>query len=163
MRKTNYMELAYPHQNLRNPYTPPYLSGIPGEVGGIFRLDPYIYVFDGSLTANQTGLQQQVNISTDADFMLQGISVPSATGLFSFLVSDARLYFLSNVALLSTIFSTDPTIPTPVIGDFDTETEAGGLWIPSGSKISLTLNDLSGAPNTFSIYFHGAKRTKVSG
>lgn len=157
------MSLAYPSQRLINPYTPPYLSGVPAEVGGTFRLDPFIYIYDRVLSASQTGLQEQLNISTDADFMIQGISVPVATGLFSFQVSDARLYYLSNVALLSTIFSTDPTIPQPIIGDFDTETEAGGLWIPAGSKVSLTLNDLSAAPNTISIYFHGIKRLKIGG
>lgn len=157
-----YQMLMEPNQELNNPMTPAYLAGLRSQIGDLYRPDPFIYVYDKVLTASQTNVQDQLTISSDADFMLMGLSVPTSTGLFSLQLSDARLYYLSNTPLLSTLFSTDPTLPFPFIGDYDTDTETGGLWIPSGSRIGITLNDLSAGTNTIQLNFVGVKKLKVA-
>jgi len=148
-----------PQDMLSNPITPPYLTGVSATKGnGLFKLTPYTYPYQYSLTASQVNLQDTVTISNDADFVLQGLAIPSSAGLFSLQISDSRLYYLSQTALLSTLYSTDPANPWPFIGDYDTDTQAGGVWFPAGGRINLVLNDLSAASNTGEIWFIGCKR-----
>lgn len=147
---------------LSNPLTPPYLTGVsPTKGNGLFRLQPYTYPYQYSLTSGQTNFQDTVTISNDADFVLQGLSIPRSDGLFSLQISDSRLYFLSQTALLSTLFSTDPASPWPFIGDYDTDTEAGGIWFPAGGRINLVLNELATISNTGEMWFIGAKRFAI--
>lgn len=140
-----------------NPLAPAYMQGIEGNLGGAYRTDPLIIPVDVVLTASAVNVQQQVTIDADADFMLYGISIPTATGLFSFQLNDSRLYYMSNNPVYSTIYSTDPLNPTPVLGNYDTGLKTGGLWFAAGSRLGLTMNELSVATNTIQMLLHGAK------
>jgi hypothetical protein len=74
-------ENLMPQDMPSNPITPPYLTGVSATKGnGLFKLTPYTYPYQYSLTASQVNLQDTVTISNDADFVLQGLAIPSSAG-----------------------------------------------------------------------------------
>jgi hypothetical protein len=103
----------------------------------------------GELTANQFLNPDSQAIDTDADFWLAGWVLTEYTGPFQVQLQDSSGYNIQsgmiNSAALSTSLS-DPSIFTPP------------RRFPAGSKISIIIQDLSGATNPLQITFKGWKR-----
>lgn len=110
--------------------------------------DPFDYVADVTLTANQA-LQTTIDIDADSDFLARALYVAAATGAFKLRWSDSRQYFVSNERIASQNLSTDPAAPYPIYPE---------LPLPANGRITLDLEDTSGAGNSIQIVFRGAKR-----
>lgn len=132
-------------RTLINTYAPAAYIGLRGD-NTEFQLTEFAYVYNVVLTASQS-LQDNKSIDPDADFILEAISIPLATGAFTFRYSDSRLYWTSDSQIASVIYTAID--PYPV---------APPLIIPAGGRIGIDLTDTSVATNTIQIVFRGAKR-----
>jgi len=112
--------------------------------------DPFDYVLDTSLTANQRKTDG-IDIDADSDFMARGLYIAAATGAFKIQFADSRQYFVSNVGIASQNLSTDAAAPYPLYPE---------LPLPANGRIQIILEDTSGNPNTIQLVFRGAKRWK---
>lgn len=112
---------------------------------------PYSYIYappNGQLTANQLINPDSVAIQTDADFLLFGLWIPFANGLFQIQLIDATGYQLSSGLINSgglSAVSSRPTVISP------------SHPFPAGGKIQIVIQDLSGATNEIQIAFVGKK------
>jgi len=120
----------------------------PDKVGWEAR--PYDYVLPGALgtlTALQA-LQGSISLDTDADWLMLGWYVSTATGAFQIKLEDDTGYNLQSGYLNSGAISTDPAEPT--------------VFSPShpfhaGGQILIYIQDLSDAGNVIQIVFKGMK------
>ena len=140
--------------NIHNPLAPQAVQGVanPGESDLSFT-----YVYDVTLTALQILQGQQVNIDSDADFVLRGISYVQVSvgtgGPFLLKIYDYQDFALSNGMLYNTNYSTDPSAPTVILPE---------LVYPAGGKIKLDIIDVSNLPpNVLQIQFVGVKRFRL--
>ena len=128
------------------------VMGVSGDTQAAYLDRPFSYVYDVTLTALQTLLNQSVPIMTDSDFILRGIYVSFATGLFEMRFSDASSYYFSNGLINVQNFSFFAGQPWPVVPE---------VWYPAGGKIGIDIADTSGNSNTVEIVFVGVKRFPV--
>ncbi len=135
-----------------NQFAPPAINGVdnPNPVG--YSDVDFTYTFNVNLLASQPLVNQQVNLHTDADFILRAITYVS-TGIFSYRFYDSQDFPLSDAQLFNGNLSADPSEPTVVSPE---------LPFPAGSKIGIDITELSAAPNTVQIVFRGVKRFKLA-
>jgi hypothetical protein len=135
-----------------NPYAPPAYNGI-GQVSvpSGYRDNSFDYVFDVTLTANQS-LRTQQSIHNDSDFCWRATVINRNTGLFMVQFSDSDWYFLSSEPIVSLNIQGDPASPYPVFPE---------IIIPAGGRIGINITDLSGNPNTIQMLFRGVKRYAI--
>lgn len=142
-----------------NQFAPAAFMGVPQpppEVAG-YDTKPYFYVYNppnNELTADQIIEDGQVSIQPDADFICAGLYISLYTGAFQFQLTDAQGYLLSNGLINSGGISqaaNEPTILSPA------------HTFPAGSRIQITIEDLSGSTNPLQLVFVGWKRFKLPG
>jgi len=136
-----------------NPYAPPAYNGLSGEYPNGFVDVDHSYIYQVVLAANQMLRDQQQPIDTDSDFVLRAVQLTANTGVFAVRFSDSQGYYLSNGLLRSAIFLVGTVaVPFAVFPE---------LVLPSGGRIGIDIQDLSGAPNTVELTFRGVKRYRV--
>lgn len=136
-----------------NPYAPPAYNGLSGEYPNGFMDVDHSYIWQVVLAANQMLRDQQQPIDTDSDFVLRAVQLTANTGVFAVRFSDSQGYYLSNGLLRSAIFLVGTVaVPYAVFPE---------LVLPSGGRIGIDIQDLSGAPNTVELTFRGVKRYRV--
>jgi len=136
-----------------NPYAPPAYNGLSGEYPNGFMDVDHSYIYQVVLAANQMLRDQQQPIDTDSDFVLRAVQLTANTGVFAVRFSDSQGYYLSNGLLRSAIFLVGTVaVPYAVFPE---------LVLPSGGRIGIDIQDLSGAPNTVELTFRGVKRYRV--
>ncbi len=133
-----------------NVYAPPAYNGIgQADVPANYRDVSFDYVYDITLTASQLLTDQQA-IEQDADFVWRATVINNATSLLAAVrFSDSDDYFLSNSRVAFQNIQGDPSSPSPRFPE---------IVLPSGGKIGIEIEDLSGAQNTIQILFRGVKR-----
>lgn len=141
-------------QNLgTNPLAPPAYNGLPNGAPPNYVDVAFSYVYDITLSASQSLLNQTVPIQPDADFIWRATSVGIATGQFMVKYYDSQGYALSNSPRINNAFNVG-LISTP-------EPRLPDLIFPAGSRIGLDIYDLSAAPNIIEITFIGVKRYRL--
>lgn len=138
-----------------NLYAPPAINGLRQESGrDTYLAKAFDYVYDVTLTANQSLRDQIVAIQQDADFALQAILLASYTGSFQIRLSDSQGTYLSNGYLYSANFLSGG-VPAP----FAVMPEQ---MFPAGGRIGIDITDVSGSSNTVQILFRGEKRYRTA-
>lgn len=138
---------------IQNPFAAPVFDDIvkPGtryvDIG-------YSYVYNVTLSANQSLQGQSVSLDRESDFILFGIQIPTVTSpLGQLQVMDNQGQQFSNdyvnfgaymIGGLSVPFTITP-----------------GRIFAKGGRILLNIRDTSGAENTVQIVFRGLKRVTV--
>jgi hypothetical protein len=134
-----------------NPIAPPGLQGI-GDASPDGYLDlSFEYVYNVTLTANQSLNGQLVSIFTQADFAWRALTFTS-TGNFEVQFQDGQGYFLSSGLVYSTNMPNTPGDPWPRFPE---------VVYPAGGNIYLNITDLSGSGNTIQILFKGVNRYRL--
>lgn len=137
-----------------NPYAAPVFADVVGP-GDQFVDTAYTYVYNKTLTANQSLLGQVVSLDPDADFVLYAVQINSLTSVLG------TLQLMDNQGM---VFSNEPVnfgafliggLPVPYA------IEPGRIFAANG-RILLNITDLSGAENTVQITFQGSKRYRLS-
>jgi hypothetical protein len=132
---------------MNNPYAPPVYNGLDAPKGP----QDFTYVYDGVIPANSL-INDQVSTQLDADFRWMAVVVNTYTSInFTVRFSINGLYYLSSTLLQAAAYSSDPSAPWPIIGN---------LIVPAGARITVDLQDYSGAQNTVEILFRGMKLYK---
>lgn len=136
----------------QNQYAPQGFQGLASAPRqGAQEPKPYTYIYApplGHLTGNQLINPDSVAIQTDADFLLFGLWVAVATGLFQIQLIDATGYQLSSGLINSgglSAVSSRPTVISPAHP------------FPAGGKIQIVIQDLTGMENEIQIAFVGKK------
>lgn len=111
---------------------------------------PYWLPLNVTLTANQTGVRQVIQVDNDSDFEWRSV-IATSTGLFSVLLANQKN-------------NRRPYMPTPINGEniAGTAQQPGFLAIPKrltrGSIIEGQFADRSGAGNTVQLCLVGYKK-----
>jgi len=109
------------------------------------------YVYQVTLTANQSLADQALTINGDADFLVQAIC-GTQTGAYSIRLRDSQGYYLSSAQIHNANLVGSRQWPVPMFP---------ALLIPKSGKIGIDISDLSGAGNTVEIIFIGVKLYKA--
>lgn len=112
------------------------------------------YVYNVTLTANQSLQDQIVPIYTYADFILRAMIVTVQTGLFSMRISDGQGYYLSNVLINSYNLVGTPSDPFIFFPE---------VPYPAGGRINIDILEGSGFQNVIQVVFRGINRYKLQG
>ena len=127
-----------------NPLAPPIYGGLTAPDGSV----DFTYPYDITLAGNQL-LNDVIKTNTDADFQLTAMIINVYTSIdFSIQRNINGVYFLEASGVLAGNWASDPSAPPPTMGK---------LIIPRGADLNITLQELSGAPNTIEILFRGLK------
>lgn len=111
-------------------------------------------LFQVTLTANQTLVNQSVLLDKDADFFWEAVSVSGPAGAppFGVRFTDSTGYQLSDGLIGNFAFASSVGLGVPYV-------LMPSLFMPAGSAILLDLQDLSGATNGPIVFvFMGRKR-----
>jgi hypothetical protein len=136
---------------MTNPISPAAIQGtMPTNVPSGYLDVAYGYPFSFSLTSNQLSLGNTLSIQTDADFMFRGLLFTS-TGGFQIRLYDGQQYALSAGLINSLCMPNSAGDPYPYFPE---------VWYPAGGRITIDIQDLSGAANSGQILFLGANRYK---
>jgi hypothetical protein len=122
---------------------------VTGSIVGVDRSLNYPFVF--SLDANEMLYNQNVNIQTNSDFYLRGITF-SSTGAFGIRFQDGVQYYVSSDFIPSVAMSSVEGQFFPFVPD---------IFYPAGGKIVIDIKDLSGIPNSGTVLFIGVGRYKL--
>lgn len=133
---------------MRNPIAPVAVQGVQATVPSGYVDVAYGYPYSFSLTANQLSLANQVSIQTDADFLFRGLLFTS-DGTFQLRLYDGQQYQLSAGFINSLCMPNSAGDPYPFVPE---------VWYPAGGRITIDIQDLSGATNTGQLLFLGANR-----
>ena len=127
-----------------NPYAPAVYNGMDTPKGE----QDFTYVYDGVVAGNAS-INDGVATMTDAPFRWLGIVVNAYTSIsFAVRFSVNGLYYLSSTALQAATYAGDPSSPFPLLGN---------IIVPAGARITVDIQELSGAQNTIEILFRGVK------
>ena len=134
-----------------NPISPAAVQGVMPVAPSGYLDVAYGYPFAFSLTANQLSLGNPVSIQTDADFMFRGLIFVS-TGTFQVRLYDGQQYALSSGFINSGCLPNSAGDPYPYVPE---------VWYPAGGRITIDIQDLSGAGNSGQLLFLGANRYRI--
>lgn len=135
-----------------NAISPPALQGIDPSAPLGFIDQKFDYVYDVTLTANQTLFDEVVSIFPEADFAWRGL-IFTAGGLFSVRFQDGQGYYLSSGLVFSSNLPNTAGDPFPWFPE---------VLYPANGRIQLDIRDDSGEENTIQIIFVGANRYRVA-
>jgi hypothetical protein len=116
---------------------------------GVLLTQFYVYVYDQTLTANQSLVNQALPINNDADFDVRAIAVALGSG-FKFRISDSNNqqrfsdYVDSALLRIASIPVPFPMFPA--------------ITIPAGGKIGIDIVETAGVGTTVQLLFMGVKR-----
>lgn len=110
------------------------------------------YVFNQTLTANQSLPNLTQFIDGDSDFVLVSIHGKS-TGSYNINIKDNALKPLYSSDADSTLVVGTAQLPCRI---------RPALFYPAAGKIGISLTDTSGAPNTVQLVFTGVKKFRTS-
>ena len=137
-------------QRTVNPFAPEQANGLQNNSPSGFLDIPFDYVYQVSLTANQSLQGEQQSIDTDSDFMWRAL-VFKSDGLFSIRFSDSQAFFMSSTEIWSSNLSNDGSSPYVVFPE---------VPFPAGSRIGIDITELGGISNDVQLVFKGVKRFK---
>lgn len=141
---------------MNNPYATPVLRGLGGEVapGDRYVYVPRIHQIGFSLAGNEFLRDRASEFTDEGDFLWRAVSFPSYTGSFRIQFTDANGYTLSNTLIDYTAFvnPSGSRVPFPIFPE---------VVFPKSSKISISIQDTSGAANDIIVVLWGVLRGKL--
>lgn len=138
---------------MRNPLAPLVYNGINDAAPQGTQDQSFDYVYDVTLTGNQSLPDQLVPIYTYADFVCRGLIITVQTGQFSVRFTDGQGYYLSNVLINAYNLVGTPSDPFIFFPE---------VLYPAGGKIGIDLLEQSGSSNTIQLVFRGANRYRLT-
>ena len=138
-------------QRQNNPLAPAHLNGL-SSIGANYQDKHFDKSYSITLQANQTLLNQAVQLDRDADFFWEAVSVTYTGQPFGVRFTDSTGYQLSDTFVGSFAFAASTGIGAPYV-------LLPPLFLPAGSAILLDLQEQSGTTNgPIEFVFHGRKR-----
>lgn len=140
-------------QLIENPFASPVFSDIV-QSSAQYVDQAYSYVKSITIPASDQLLNQVVSLDRDADFLLSGVMITSATSpLAQIQFADSQGQLMSNDYIgLGAFLQGGLPVPYAIVP-----------WriFPAGGRILINAQDLSGVDNTVQLVFKGIKRFRL--
>ena len=119
---------------------------------------PFTLQYSFTLNLAQQLQNQIIALDTDADFYLRGMYCYTATPYtsFTFTFDGPAGYFFQTGQIPSFVVSRHSGSPFPVLPE---------VWYPAGGQIKISVTNTNTAfagPNSYTLFFVGVKRFRVS-